>query len=83
MVASEWAAFEVTSLAASYLGTAQLASQSIPLTTASLMFQAPFAVSVAASSRVGNLIGAGLREPARKACYCVLALGFTLALIGL
>ncbi|BFZ60072.1 ethionine resistance protein [Saitoella coloradoensis] len=67
MVCSEWWAFEILALAASFLGTAYLAAQSVLSTTTSLTFQIPFAVSVAASTRVGNLLGAGLPKPAKTA----------------
>lgn len=68
MVASEWGAFEITSLAASYIGVSALAAQSILNTTASILFQAPFAVSVAVSTRVGNLIGGKLGRVAKISC---------------
>jgi MATE family multidrug resistance protein len=80
MLVSEWAIFEVTGLAASYLGERQLASQSILTTTASLVFQTPFALSVAQSTRIGNLVGANLPGPAKIACRTGLVFGAALAL---
>ncbi|KAG0219052.1 hypothetical protein BGX31_011421, partial [Mortierella sp. GBA43] len=56
MVCTEWWAFAVVSLAASYLGTTSLAAQSIVTQTSSLLFTIPVGISVAASNRVGNLI---------------------------
>ncbi|KAJ7636892.1 MATE efflux family protein [Roridomyces roridus] len=55
--ASEWWAWELVALAASQLGPAALATQSILLSSASTTYQAPFAMSVATSVRIGNLLG--------------------------
>ncbi|KAJ7512561.1 MATE efflux family protein [Mycena galericulata] len=55
--ASEWWAWELVALAASLLGPIALATQSILLSSASTTYQAPFALSVAASVRIGNLLG--------------------------
>ncbi|KAJ7201671.1 MATE efflux family protein [Mycena pura] len=55
--ASEWWAWELVALAASLLGPVSLATQSILLSSASTTFQAPFALSVASSVRIGNLLG--------------------------
>ncbi|KAG7443546.1 MATE efflux family protein [Guyanagaster necrorhizus] len=55
--ASEWWAWELIGLAASLLGPVALATQSVLLVSASTTFQAPFSLSVAASVRIGNLLG--------------------------
>lgn len=60
MVEAECLAFEVLTLASSYLGTTPLAAQSILSTIASIMFQIPFPLSISGSTRVANLIGATL-----------------------
>ncbi|KAL4260757.1 multi antimicrobial extrusion (MATE) family protein [Pleurotus pulmonarius] len=62
--ASEWWAWELVGLAASLLGPAVLATQSVLLVSASTTFQAPFALAVATSVRIGNLLG---EEKARRA----------------
>ena len=67
MTCSEWAAFEVLALAASYIGTADLGANSILNTSITTTYQIPFAVSVAISTRVGNLLGATLDDAARTA----------------
>ncbi|TFK41570.1 MATE efflux family protein [Crucibulum laeve] len=56
-VASEWWAWELVALAASLLGPVVLATQSVLLVSASTTFQAPFALGVATSVRIGNLLG--------------------------
>ncbi|KAG6889637.1 hypothetical protein C0995_015752 [Termitomyces sp. Mi166 len=57
--ASEWWAWEFVALAASLLGPVALAAQSIILTSCLTTSQAPYALSVATTVRIGNLLGAG------------------------
>lgn len=65
MVEAEWLAFEILTLAASYLGTTHLAAQSVLSTLTGLTFQIPFPISIAASTRIANLIGATLSTAAK------------------
>ena len=65
MVEAECLAFEILTLAASYFGTTHLAAQSVLATAASITFQIPFPISIAASTRVANLIGATLADAAK------------------
>jgi MATE family multidrug resistance protein len=65
MVEAECLAFEVLTLASSWLGTTPLAAQSILSTIASIAFQIPFPVSISGSTRVANLIGATLVDAAK------------------
>jgi len=65
MVEAEVLAFEILTLAASYFGTAHLAAQSVLGTLIALTFQFPFPISIAASTRIANLIGATLADAAR------------------
>lgn len=74
-------AFEITALAASYLGTDELAAQSVLNTSASILFQVPFGVSVAVSTRVGNLLGSQLGTAARTSCHVALAFGSAIAIL--
>ncbi|CDH50029.1 mate efflux family protein [Lichtheimia corymbifera JMRC:FSU:9682] len=78
MVCSEWWAFELAALAASYLGTVDLAAQSILLTSASATYTIPYGISVAASTRVGNSIGEASAKKAKYASMMALvfAVGF-------
>ncbi|ODQ63241.1 MATE efflux family protein [Nadsonia fulvescens var. elongata DSM 6958] len=64
MIEAEWLAFEILTLAASRFGTTTLAAQSVIATLASLFFQPAFAISIAASTRVANFIGARLPKAA-------------------
>lgn len=65
MVEAEVMAFEILTLASSYFGTTALAAQSVLATVSSITFQVPFALSIAGSTRIANLIGAGLPGAAR------------------
>ncbi|KAJ5629040.1 hypothetical protein N7490_011268 [Penicillium lividum] len=73
MVEAECLAFEVLTLASSYLGTTELAAQSILSTISSITWQIPFPLSIAGSTRIANLIGASLVGPAKttaKVSFC-------------
>ncbi|KZV68355.1 MATE efflux family protein [Peniophora sp. CONT] len=77
--ASEWWSWELVGLAASLIGPEALATQSVLLVSASTTYQAPFALSVAASVRIGNLLG---ERNAPRAALCaklslLLSLGFS------
>lgn len=66
-VGSEWWAFEIVALAAGRLGTIPLAAQSVVMTADQVMNTIPFGVGVAASARVGNLLGARKAKGAARA----------------
>lgn len=66
-VGTEWWAFEIVALAAGNLGTIPLAAQSVIMTADQVMNTIPFGVGVAASARVGNLLGAKDAKGAARA----------------
>ncbi|KAL3424551.1 MATE efflux family protein [Phlyctema vagabunda] len=66
-VGTEWWAFEIVALAAGRLGTIPLAAQSVIMTTDQVMNTIPFGIGVAASARVGNLLGARNAKGAARA----------------
>ncbi|KAJ5256803.1 hypothetical protein N7478_012907 [Penicillium angulare] len=73
MVEAECLAFEVLTLASSYLGTTELAAQSILSTISSITWQIPFPLSIAGSTRIANLIGAtlvGAAKTSAKVSFC-------------
>ncbi|QIW95755.1 hypothetical protein AMS68_001273 [Peltaster fructicola] len=65
MVEAEVLAFEILTFAASYFGVEVLAAQSVLATLTSITWQIPFPLSIAASTRVANLIGATLADAAK------------------
>ncbi|KAJ8093916.1 ethionine resistance protein [Marasmius tenuissimus] len=69
MVGTEWAAFEIVALCAGNLGALPLAAQSVIMTFDQILNTLPFGIGVAASNRVGNLIGAKQAEQARRAAH--------------
>lgn len=77
---AEWAAFEILTFSTSYISTVHLAAQTILTTTSVVVWHIPFSVSVAVSTRIGHLIGAGLVPTARRAtvlysvCFVVIGL---------
>jgi len=71
----EFWAFALSTLIAGRLGEVELASHTIAISLASITFMIPLGVSVAAVTRVGNLLGAGDPERARRASWVALALG--------
>jgi MATE family multidrug resistance protein len=88
MVLAEFLAFEMLTLSASWLGPTQLAAQSVLGSITGITFQIPFPISVAASTRIANLIGATLAVPAKTAAKVagVFAVGvgiFNLLLLSL
>ncbi|CAA7265227.1 unnamed protein product [Cyclocybe aegerita] len=69
MVGTEWAAFEIVALAAGRLGEVPLAAQSVIMTTDQILNTLPFGIGVAASTRVGNLIGSRSPRGAKLAAH--------------
>lgn len=69
MVGTEWAAFEIVAIAAGNLGPLPLAAQSVIMTTDQILNTIPFGLGVAASARVGNLLGAQDAEGAKRAAH--------------
>lgn len=78
MYEAEWLAFEIITLASSRLGTTVMAAQSIIGNICSLLFQIPMSFGLAASTRVGNLIGEKAEESLKIATRtCLYASGIT------
>lgn len=69
MVGTEWAAFEIVAIAAGNLGPLPLAAQSVIMTTDQILNTIPFGLGVAASARVGNLLGAQDPQGAKRAAH--------------
>ncbi|KAM7212590.1 mate family transporter [Rhypophila decipiens] len=73
-VGTEWWAFEIVALAAGRLGTISLAAQSVIMTADQIINTIPFGLGVAASSRLGNLLGAKKPKEAERAAHCAAVL---------
>jgi MATE family multidrug resistance protein len=68
-------AFQAATLFAGWLGEVELAAHTIVLNLASLAFMVPLGISMAAVTRVGNLLGAGDRGGAQRASWIALGMG--------
>lgn len=88
MMCIEWWAYEVGSFLSGILGMVELGAQSITYELAIIVFMVPAGFSVAANVRVGNALGAGNIDQAKKSSaislivtelfavtFCVLLLG--------
>jgi len=73
-VGTEWWAFEIVALAAGRLGTIPLAAQSVIMTADQIINTIPFGLGVAASTRIGNLLGARKPQDAARAAHCAAVL---------
>lgn len=80
-VGTEWWAFEVVALAAGRLGTVPLAAQSVIMTADQIINTVPFGLGVAASARLGNLLGARRPGDARRAAHCAAVLSMVLGAV--
>lgn len=77
-VGTEWWAFEIVALAAGRLGTIPLAAQSVIMTADQVINTVPFGLGVAASARIGNLLGGQRATEARRAAHCAAVLSCAL-----
>ncbi|ROT35301.1 MATE efflux family protein [Sodiomyces alkalinus F11] len=82
-VGTEWWAFEIVALAAGRLGTVPLAAQSVLMTADQVINTVPFGLGVAASARVGNLLGARRPRDAARAAHAAAMLSVVLGAVAL
>jgi MATE family multidrug resistance protein len=76
-------AFQIATLMAGRLGVNELAGHQIVLNMASLTFMVPLGIAIGASTRVGNLIGAGQGDQVQRAAWVAFGLGAgAMALFG-
>ena len=68
-------AFQIVILWAGWLGRAELAAHAIVFNLIAIAFMVPLGVSLAAVTRVGNLIGAGRPGDAQRSAWLAFALG--------
>jgi len=68
-------AFSSSALIVGQLGEAALAGHSVVMNLASISFMVPLGLSIGASIRVGNLIGAGRAQDAQHTAWIAIGLG--------
>ncbi|KZT60987.1 MOP flippase [Calocera cornea HHB12733] len=81
MVGTEWWAFEIVAIAAGRLGVLPLAAQSVIMTTDQILNTVPCGIGVAASNRIGNLIGSRSARGAARSTHAVSLLSVLLGSI--
>ncbi|KAJ9100156.1 hypothetical protein QFC19_005689 [Naganishia cerealis] len=82
MLESEYMAYEIITLFASRFGTVPLAAQSAVSSMASLTYMIPYAVSIAASTRIASFIGGGNAYSAKVSTNVSLFIGLVVAVIN-
>ncbi|KAM3413813.1 hypothetical protein BST61_g10496 [Cercospora zeina] len=66
MALSEWMCFEILTFATAFVSNEALAGQTFIGTIATLVWHVPFSASVACSTRIGQLVGAGMTGSTHK-----------------
>lgn len=82
MVEAEYLAFEVLTILAAAFGTEALAAQAIAANIGTLAYQLPFAISVALSTRIGNLIGKGHVDGAKEVSVLAVYVAFGMSMVN-
>lgn len=77
MIEGEWVAFEIISFASSKFGVEALAAQSIISTICVTVYQVPFAISVATSTRIAWYIGSQNKNSALNAVHASFIIALT------
>ncbi|MCE2390333.1 MAG: MATE family efflux transporter [Proteobacteria bacterium] len=78
----EIGAFSGSTLLAGLLSVSELGAHTIALNLASLSFMLPLGIAIAASTRAGNLLGAGQPERVRRSARVAFGLGAGIMLIS-
>ncbi|KAH8651134.1 mate-domain-containing protein [Xylariales sp. PMI_506] len=82
MLEAELLAFEIMTFFSSTFGTEYLAAQSILVTFCVVAYQIPLAISIAASTRVATLIGAGIVERSKIAAKMAFIASFLVSMMN-
>lgn len=83
MVLAEFLAFEILTLSSSWISAEHLAANTILQSLSVLTYQLPFPLSIAASTRVANLIGATLPEAAKVTARVTFIVGTVLGVFNM
>eukprot|EP00698_Gefionella_okellyi_P002689 TRINITY_DN1252_c0_g1_i1.p2 TRINITY_DN1252_c0_g1~~TRINITY_DN1252_c0_g1_i1.p2 ORF type:complete len:253 (-),score=55.20 TRINITY_DN1252_c0_g1_i1:50-808(-) len=75
MLCLEWWCYEISALMAGLMSVNSLAAQTLIMNLFNLVYMIPLGLSVAASTRVGNLLGANNADAARLAAKVILVCG--------
>lgn len=83
MVMAEFLAFEILTLASARISATHLAAQTVLQSLSVLTYQLPFPLSIAASTRVANLIGATLPDAAKVTGKVVMVMGVVVGVLNM
>nr|POE71888.1 putative transporter [Quercus suber] len=83
MVIAEFLAFEILTLASARISATHLAANTVLQSLCIFTYQFPFPISIAASTRVANLIGAGLPDAAKVTVQVTFVVGTVIGLINM
>lgn len=83
MVLAEFMAFEILTLSSSWISATHLAANTVLQSLSVLTYQLPFPLSIAASTRVANLVGAGLPDAAKKTARVTMIVGTVLGCMNM
>lgn len=83
MVMAEFLAFEILTLSSSWISATHLGANTVLQTLSVIAFQLPFPLSIAASTRVANLIGATLPDAAIVTTKVTFIIGTIFGLINM
>jgi MATE family multidrug resistance protein len=83
MVVAEFLAFEILTLSSSWISAEHLAANTILQSLSVLTYQLPFPLSIAASTRVANLIGATLPDAAKVTARVTFIVGTVLGVFNM
>ncbi|XP_058532322.1 multidrug and toxin extrusion protein 1 isoform X2 [Ochotona princeps] len=81
MMCMEWWAYEIGSFLSGILGMVELGAQSVTYELAVIVYMIPMGLSVAVNVRVGNALGAGNIEQAKKSSVVALLVTELVAII--
>ena len=83
MVMAEFLAFEILTLAAANFSATHLAANTVLQSLSVFTYQLPFPLSIAGSTRVANLIGAGLDDAAKCTARVMLIIGIVIGIFNM
>jgi MATE family multidrug resistance protein len=83
MVLAEFLAFEILTLASARISATHLAANTVLQSLSILTYQLPFPLSIAASTRVANLIGASLPDAAKITAQVAFVGGTVIGLLNM
>lgn len=83
MIMAEFLAFEILTLASANFSATHLAANTVLQSLSILTYQLPWPISVAGSTRVANLVGAGLPEAAKCTAKVMLVVGSVIGVFNM